>query len=109
VVGVVDRTGEIKVVTGDLDGLKSRLTLMIRDKIFPELRTRIENCEVNGRRLVAIIVEEGDSGPYGVGSDRRNLRYYVRRGATTPPASQDEIRAAARKGSTASDTTYADF
>lgn len=109
VVGVVDRTGEIKGVTDDLDELKSRLTLMIRDKIFPEPRTRIESCEVNGQRLVAVIVEEGDSGPYGVGSDRRNLRYYVRRGATTPPASQDEIRAAARKGSTASDTTYTDF
>lgn len=109
VVGVVDRTGEIKGLTCDLDELKSRLTLMIRDKIFPEPKTRIESCEVNGRRLVAVIVEEGDTGPYGVGSDRRNLRYYVRRGATTPPASQDEIRAAARKGSTASNTTYADF
>lgn len=93
IVGVVNRTGEVKGLTCDLDGLRDRLSQVIRAKVFPEPKTRIERCELNGRKLLVIIVEEGESKPYGVGSDSSKLCYYVRRTATTPPARQEDIRA----------------
>jgi predicted HTH transcriptional regulator len=44
--------------------------------------------------IVALIIGPGVSPPYGV--DPANPRYYIRRGATTFPASADQVRALAR-------------
>lgn len=93
IVGVVNGTGEIKGLTCDANKLKDRLSQMIRAKVFPEPKIKIESCELEGRKLLAIIVEEGERKPYGVGSDSTKLSYYVRRTATTPPARQEDINA----------------
>jgi len=93
IVGVVNRTGEIKGLTCDLDDLRDRLSQVIRSKVFPEPKTQIEKCELNGSKLLVIVVEQGQNKPYGVGSDSSKLTYYVRRTATTPPARQEDIRA----------------
>lgn len=93
IVGVVNRSGEVKGLTCDLGDLRDRLSQVIRANVYPEPKTMFESCEFNGRKLLIIIVEEGQNKPYGVGTDPAKLTYYVRRGATTPPARQEEIRA----------------
>ncbi|MBC8030790.1 MAG: ATP-binding protein [Pyrinomonadaceae bacterium] len=97
VIGVVNGTGEIKGMKCDVGREKDRIKQMIRSKVHPEPKTQVEQCDVNGQTVIAIIVEEGEQAPYGVGSDPENLSYHVRRGATTPPARQSEIRIAARR------------
>lgn len=97
ILGVVNGTGEIKGLSCDIGREKDRIKQMIRAKVHPEPKTQVEQCEVQGRTLIAITVEEGDQAPYGVGTDTSRLTYHVRRGATTPPARQSEIRDAARK------------
>ena len=97
ILGVVNGTGEIKGLSCDIGREKDRVKQMIRAKVHPEPKTQIEQCEVQGKTLIAITVEEGDQGPYGVGSDTAHLTYHVRRGSTTPPARQSEIRELARK------------
>lgn len=92
-VGVADRTGEIKGLTSDPNDLRDRISQMVRDKVIPNPKVKIEVCDVSERKVLAIIVEKGEEPPYGVGSDPTKLRYHVRRGATTPLARQDEIRA----------------
>ena len=46
------------------------------------------------RAVVVVTVESGGAPPYGVGPE--NPQYYIRRGATTFPASADVVRALAR-------------
>lgn len=48
------------------------------------------------RAVVELIVNPGDWPPYGVGTTRRSLRYYVRHAARSVPARPDEVRALAR-------------
>ena len=49
--------------------------------------------ESSGRGVIVVKLEAGDAPPYGVGPE--NPQYYVRRGATTFPASADVVRALA--------------
>jgi hypothetical protein len=97
VLGVVNGTGEIRGLSCDIGEQKDRIKQMIRSKVHPEPKTQVEHCEVRGKILIAITVDEGDEAPYGIGPDPEHLTYYVRRGATTPSARQSEIRNAARK------------
>ena len=46
------------------------------------------------RAVIVVTVESGGAPPYGVGPE--NPQYYIRRGATTFPASADVVRALAR-------------
>ena len=46
------------------------------------------------RWVLHVEVQEGASPPYGV--DPANPSYYIRRGATTFPASADDVRTIAR-------------
>jgi hypothetical protein len=46
------------------------------------------------RAVIVVTVESGEAPPYGVGPE--NPQYYIRRGATTFPASADVVRALAR-------------
>ena len=94
-IGVVDNTGEIRGIKGDVNKEKDRLTNMIRDNVVPQPNIHIQNCKFNGKHLIAIYVEEGDSPPYGL--DAAKPTFYVRRGATTFQATQHEIRTLAKK------------
>lgn len=93
--GVVDETWEIKGIIGDVQQQCDRVVNMIRDNVVPQPNLRVETCNLNGKRVIAIFIEEGDSPPYGL--DAAKPRFYVRRGATTFPANQAEIRAFAKK------------
>lgn len=63
VLGVVNGTGEIKGLSCDIGREKDRIKQMIRSKVHPEPKTQVEHCEVQGRALIAITVEEGDEAP----------------------------------------------
>lgn len=93
--GVVNGTGEIAGVAGDIDREKDRIINMVRDTVVPQPAFRITSCKMKGKEVVALFVEEGDSPPYGLYPDRPV--YFIRRGATTFPANQAEVRAFARK------------
>jgi predicted HTH transcriptional regulator len=93
IIGVVNKTGAIKGLTCDLSDERDRLSQLIRSNVYPEPKIKIESCELKGRKLLVILVEEGQNKPYGVGTDPSKLSFYVRRTATTPPARQEEIRA----------------
>lgn len=95
---VVNGTGEVTGVAGDVGKEKDRIVNMIRDTVVPQPAMRITNCKVKGKQVIALFVEEGDSAPYGLYPDKP--AYYIRRGATTYPANQAEVRAFARKNQT---------
>jgi len=63
---------------------------MRRDPLVPEPPIRIESGEHDGKQVIAVYVERGTSPPYGV--DPAKTLYYVRRGATTFSARQEEVR-----------------
>lgn len=69
---------------------------MIRDNVVPQPNLRIENCKLGGKQIIAAFIGEGNMPPYGI--DAAKPRFYVRRGATTFPANQAEVRALAKKG-----------
>jgi Schlafen, AlbA_2 len=89
--GIKDGTGDIMGVGGDVAREKDRIINMVRSTIVPEPVFRVESYDINGRQVIAVSVEEGDSPPYGLHPDKP--AYYIRRGATTFMARQDEIRA----------------
>jgi hypothetical protein len=93
--GVIDGTGEIVGIAGDVNKEADRIVNMIRDNVVPRPSSRITSCKLKGKQVIALFVEEGDSPPYGLYPDRPV--YFVRRGATTFPANQAEVRALARK------------
>jgi hypothetical protein len=96
--GVVNGTGEIVGVPGDVDQEKDRVINMIRDNVVPQPTLRISSCKIKGNQIIALFVEEGDSPPYGLYPEKPV--YYIRRGATTFPANQAEVRGFARKNAT---------
>jgi hypothetical protein len=49
--------------------------------------------EVADRGVIALQVEPGDHVPFGVGTSERGVRYYIRRGGNTFPASPADVRA----------------
>lgn len=93
--GVVNGTGEIVGVTGDVNKEKDRIINMVRDTVVPQPSSRITSCKIKGRQVIALFIKEGDSPPYGLYPDKP--MFYIRRGATTFPANQTEIRGFARK------------
>jgi hypothetical protein len=70
-----------------------RLTNLITDWVRPLPHFRSAMVEINGKGVIVLDIAPGDEPPYGVGTDERNVQYYVRRGATTFPASPSNLRA----------------
>jgi hypothetical protein len=73
-------------------GAVDQLTNIIRDRVRPLPAFRAEIIQATGGSIVALTVEPGQQPPYGVGGDTRDLRYYIRRAASTFPASPDDLR-----------------
>jgi Putative DNA-binding domain len=62
---------------------------------LPSFRVNPITIDVGTDRVVLVLtVDQGESPPYGI--NPANPQYYVRRGATTFPASADQVRALAR-------------
>lgn len=96
------RVVAVRLLEADIDREKDRVINMIRDTVVPQPTFRITSCKMKGKPVVALFVEEGDSPPYGLYPDKPV--YYIRRGTTTFPANQAEVRAFARKNAAPSAT-----
>jgi len=94
ILGVKDNTGELTGLQGDVGRKQDDIRNMIRTTVVPEIGVRFEPCEIEHRTILAIYVDKGQSPPYGLNPTKP--AYYVRRGATTFPARQEEARALAR-------------
>jgi hypothetical protein len=93
--GVINGTGEVKGIDGDIRAEKDRVANMIHSTLVPQPKFRIQSCQVRNKNVVVLFINSGDSPPYGVNPN--NPRYCVRRGATTQPATQEEIRRMAQR------------
>lgn len=72
---------------------RDRLTSLISDRVRPLPEFRAESVNADGRGVIALTVFAGNQVPYGVGADGRTVRFYIRRAATTFPASPADVRA----------------
>jgi len=103
-IGVNDSDGMVVGLTGNVAREKDLVTQIIHDKVVPEPDCTIEQCEIDGSHVIAVFVERGAAKPYGLNPAKPE--YYVRRGATTFPARQEEVRELARGDGTPGDATY---
>lgn len=90
VIGVEDDTGRIVGIKGSINKEKDRLTQIVRDNLTHQPPIKIHSQELDGAILLVVEITKGSNPPYGI--NRSDPRYYVRRGATTLPASPDEIQ-----------------
>jgi hypothetical protein len=70
-----------------------RLTNLISAWVRPLPDFEPEMVEVAGAGVIAVNVASGFEPPYGIGTDGRDIHYYVRRGGTTFPATPADVRA----------------
>ena len=94
ILGVKDKTGELTGLKEDVSRKQDDIRQMIRTTLVPEIDVRFEPCEIEHRTILAIYVDKGQTPPYGLNPTKPV--YYVRRGATTFPARQEEARVLAR-------------
>jgi hypothetical protein len=94
ILGVKDKTGELVGLKGDAGRKQDDIRHMIRTTVVPEIDVHFEECVKEHRTILAMYVDKGQSPPYGLYPTKP--AYYVRRGATTFPARQEEARALAR-------------
>lgn len=94
ILGVKDGTGELVGLKGDASRKEDDLRNMIRTTVVPEIDVRFLACVLEHRTILAIYIDKGQSPPYGLNPLKPT--YYIRRGATTFPARQEECRALAR-------------
>jgi hypothetical protein len=81
----------------DVGKVLDTVTRFVASKVAPLPSYSVGTIEVDGEldRLVLVLtVDSGTEPPYGV--NPANPQYYIRRGATTFPASADQVRALAR-------------
>ena len=88
-VGEHGRRNEGEIVGIDSTGVRDRLTNMLRDSIEPFPRHEFLTADIDGKEVVAVIVE-GDRQVHGVFPD--NPQYFIRRGSTTFPAKVSELK-----------------
>jgi hypothetical protein len=76
---------------------RDRLIQLVRSTVVPAPDVDVRHHDLDGKILLVLTVPRGASPPYGItlpGKKDKPVEFYVRRGATTFPASPDEIRAA---------------
>jgi Putative DNA-binding domain len=83
-------------VQGDLQQERDRLGNLVRSIVVPTPDFAVQSYEVDGKAVLALAVQPGTAGPYGIRFGNGVVEFYVRRGASTYPATQDEIRSLAQ-------------
>jgi hypothetical protein len=96
--GVAD-DGEVVGIEGGDVGRQTRDTItdLVRSQVTPLPPFKVETYPIDAKQdrlIVVLAIGQGPLPPYGF--DPAKPVYYVRRGATTFPASSDQIRALAR-------------
>jgi hypothetical protein len=73
---------------------RDRLGQLIRGNVVPpDPDYKIDAVHVDGRLIVVLEVLPGAGRPYGLQFQDRPVEFYVRRGSSTYPATQEEVRA----------------
>ncbi len=83
-----------------LDGIdplreRDRLAQLVRAIVTPAPEVEVRQYDVDGKVLLVLSVEAGANRPYGItlpGRKDKPVEFYVRRDATTFPATADEVR-----------------
>jgi hypothetical protein len=91
-IGVADDGAIIGVGDHPIRRSLDRLTNLITECVRPLPDFGCEVVEIIGNAVILINVASGSQAPYGVGTTERDVRYYIRRAATTFPASSADVR-----------------
>jgi len=97
--GINKRYEVIGLPEAEVPRFQDSVSDLIDDWVHPAPAWAFDLLTVPGshsRVVVELVVSSGDWPPYGVGTTRRSLRYYVRHAARSVPARPDEVRALAR-------------
>ena len=92
--GIDDKSGAIVGITESVNRTKDSVTDLVRRKVVPEPDIHFESYDFDGKQVVAVYIDKGTSRPYGINPEKPE--FFVRRGATTFPAKQEEIVALAQ-------------
>lgn len=103
----VDDEGSVVGLQGSTRQIVDRLTNLISDWVHPAPTCQIERSELDGQLVIVVDVARGDEPPYAAGTTRRNLTYYVRRNATTAPATPADVRTVVRSRSEEANDPFA--
>ncbi|MCZ2812018.1 ATP-binding protein [Modestobacter sp. VKM Ac-2979] len=91
-----DETTVVGLKGADLKALRDHLGRLIRGNVVPrDANFSIQSAEVDHKLVVALRVEPSRSRPYGLQFNDRPVEFYVRRGASTFPATAEEVRSLA--------------
>jgi hypothetical protein len=98
-IGIPNDNPTILGFPGNVNDEKVRLAQIIRDNLTAMPPIRPEHCEVEGKKVIVIFVEQGEAVPYGIkpASPSQTPLYYVRRGASNFIAQPGEINAAVQQ------------
>ncbi|MDP9226076.1 MAG: ATP-binding protein [Actinomycetota bacterium] len=93
----IDNDGAV-VGLGIPDARKTldRTTQLVRDWVRPHVDFDTELTEVDGKQVLLVRVDAGAEPPHGVGTTDRRIDYYIRRSATSFPATPADVRAFVR-------------
>lgn len=97
--GINKRYEVVGLRVDDVPSFQDSLSDVIDDWVHPSPSWTFDLLEVpksRSRVVVELIVNPGTWPPYGIGTTRKSLRYYVRHGARSVPARPDEVRELAR-------------
>jgi hypothetical protein len=85
----VDDDGALVGLAEEVSDATSRLTDLVHDNVHPIPPFRLEPREVDGKLVVLIEVDRGAAKPYAL--FRHPPQFYARHGATSFPATREEI------------------
>jgi predicted HTH transcriptional regulator len=74
---------------------RDRLAQLVRSIVTPAPAAEVHQYDLDGKTLLVLSVGEGANPPYGItlpGRKDKPVEFYVRRDATTFPATADELR-----------------
>ena len=96
-----DETTVVGLPDPDPKAVRDRLGQLIgRHVVPPDPTFSFQSAELDGKLVVGIRVEPSPTRPYGLKFQDRPVEIYVRRGASTFPATPDEIRTLSQPPST---------
>lgn len=96
-----DEVTIIGVGEGDPGKLRDDLVNLVRAAVIPTPHVAVSHYEVDGKIILVLDVEPGQSPPYGLitgPGSRDKPDYYARRGANTYPAQPSDLREAILAG-----------
>jgi len=86
-------------VEGDPQDVRDRLGNLIHGNVVPpDPDYIIRSVQVDGKLVVVLEVRASPGRPYGLQFQDKPVEFYIRRGGSTYPASQSEVRAMAQSG-----------